>query len=126
VYDGQVGILKPRNTIKKKTVLKNAEALLSEKIEQGYDTDLTRIGVSWSGILDLEGPIAASEVAAMLASASLIRATTLVDSEEHWTNAAAFSALGHAVELDVRPPLDIENTDDDKMSNPIGFVPQSE
>ena len=107
-------------------MLKNAEALLSEKIEQGYDTDLVRIGVLWSGILDLEGPIAASEVAAMFASASLIRATTLVDSEEHWTDAAAFSALGHTVELDVLPPLDVEKPDDDKTSNPIGFAPQSE
>ena len=121
-----MGILKPRNAPKKKTMLKNAEALLSEKIEQGYDTDLARIGVSWSGILDLEGPIAASEVAAMLASASLIRATTLVDSEEHWTSAAAFSALGHTVEPSLQPPLDVEQPDDGKLPNPIGFAPQSE
>lgn len=121
-----MGILKPRNAPKKKTLLKNAEALLSEKIEQAYDTDLVRIGVAWSGILDLEGPIAASEVAAMLAIVSLTRATSLVDSEEHWTSAAAFSALGHAVENSIQETVNIEKPEEDGLPNPIGFAPQSE
>ena len=121
-----MGILKPRNTQKKKTLLKNAEVLLSEKIEQAYDTDLVRIGVAWSGILDLEGPIAASEVAAMLAIVSLTRATSLIESEEHWTSAAAFSALGHSVEDSVQERTDTEKPEDDSLPNPIGFVPQNE
>lgn len=121
-----MGILKPRNTQKKKTLLKNAEVLLSEKIEQAYDTDLVRIGVAWSGILDLEGPIAASEVAAMLAIVSLTRATSLVESEEHWTSAAAFSALGHTVEDSAQERVSTEKPEDDSLPNPIGFAPQNE
>lgn len=121
-----MGILKPRNAPKKKTLLKNAEALLSENIEQGYGTDLARIGVSWSGILDLEGPIAASEVAAMLAIVSLTRATSLIASEEHWTSAAAFSALGNVVEPELEELIDIEKSEDSLAPNPIGFAPHSE
>lgn len=121
-----MGILKPRNAQKKKTLLKNAEALLSEKIEQAYDTDLVRIGVAWSGVLDLEGPIAASEVAAMLAIVSLTRATSLVESEEHWTLAAAFSALGHTVDDSAQEHANTEKSEDDSLPNPIGFAPQSE
>ena len=120
-----MGIIKTRTSAKKKTLLRNAEELLSEKVEQNYDADLARIGVVWSGILELEGPIAASEVAAMLSSVSLIRATTLVESEEHWTMAATYAALGHVVEADLSSLSDPHEPPTEQAINPIGFSNES-
>jgi hypothetical protein len=120
-----MSLIKPRGSSKKKTLLRNAEDLLLEKVEQNYDVDLTRIGIVWSGILELDTPIPASEVAAMLSSVSLIRATTLVESEEHWTTAAAYAALGHAAEVDLSPAEDDSDVPDEKAINPIGFSPKA-
>ena len=119
-----MGILKPRGFFKKEnTLLQNAEEVLTNQLSESYDVDLSRIGLMWSGLLGLDTPIAASEVAAMLSCVDLIRATTLVDSLEHWTSAAAHAALGYEVE-----PNEDENEEKDtrKMSekNPIGFVVQ--
>lgn len=116
-----MGLLKPRSSSKKRTVLKNAEKLLSEKLELNYGVDLARIGAMWSGILELDSPISPTEVAAMLSTVSLVRATTLVDAEEHWTMAATFAALGAAIEP---PPEQLEDDEpvSEKTINPIGFT----
>lgn len=121
-----MGILKSRGFVKKeKTLLQNAEEVVADKLDENYDNDLIRVGAMWSGLLGLDQPIPASEVAAMLSCVELIRATTLVDSAAHWTNAAAYVALAYETEPDVEEELDplIGKNKSDK--NPIGFGVQS-
>jgi hypothetical protein len=95
-----VGLLKPRGSFKQKTLLQNAQEIVNQRLEENYASDLSRVGVMWAGILELETPIPASEVAAMLSCFDLIRATTLVDSEPHWTNAAVFAAIAHSSDVE--------------------------
>lgn len=74
-------------------VLRKAEDLVSQpEVEQS--DNVTRIGIVWAGILDLDNVIPPTTVAAMLAAGELVMATSTPDSEEHWVNAAAYSALG--------------------------------
>jgi hypothetical protein len=102
----------------RKRVLRAAEDIVTQRVEENSYEELSRVGIVWSGILDLEDAIPASEVAALLAAYDLVRATTLVDSEEYWTSAAAYSALGAYSEPE-RAVYDIEKEPDDK--SPIGF-----
>jgi hypothetical protein len=88
-------------------------------MEERSIEELTRVGVVWSGILDLEDAIAPSEVAALLSAYDLVRATTLVDSEEYWTSAAAYAALGAYSEPDAKDFYDVGPAQ--KQKNPIGF-----
>lgn len=105
----------------RKRVLRNAEDIVTQRMEERSTEELTRVGVVWSGILDLEDAIPPSEVAALLSAYDLVRATTLVDSEEYWTSAAAYAALGAYSE-----PRDVviyDQESEDKRKNPIGFSP---
>jgi hypothetical protein len=102
----------------RKRVLRTAEDIVTQRVEENSYEELSRVGIVWSGLLDLEDAIPASEVAALLAAYDLVRATTLVDSEEYWTSAAAYSALGAYSEPD-HVVYDVEKETDDK--SPIGF-----
>lgn len=105
----------------KKKVLRSAEELVSGKTDGGYVEDLSRTGVVWAGILELTDPISPSEVAAMLCSHDLVRATRIVDSEDHWISAAAYAALGAAAE-----PGSLDSTREETITlpavvNTVGF-----
>jgi hypothetical protein len=102
----------------RKRVLRAAEDIVTQRVEENSYEELSRVGIVWSGLLDLEDAIPASEVAALLAAYDLVRATTLVDSEEYWTSAAAYSALGAYSEPE-RTVYDVEKEPDEKA--PIGF-----
>ena len=78
----------------RKRVLRHAEDLLTGKGSDHDMDNLTRIGVVWGGMLDLEDPLPPTTVAAMLSARDLVYATSTVDSEEHWIGAAAHAALG--------------------------------
>lgn len=103
----------------RKRILRNAEDIVTQRMEERSTEELTRVGIVWSGILDLEDAIPPSEVAALLSAYDLVRATTLIDSEEYWTSAAAYAALGAYSE----PPAvaEYEAVDEQKSRNPIGF-----
>lgn len=103
----------------RKRILRNAEDIVTQRMEERSNEELTRVGIVWSGILDLEDAIPPSEVAALLSAYDLVRATTLVDSEEYWTSAAAYAALGAYSEPKTATVYDIEL--EEAKSNPIGF-----
>jgi len=70
-------------------VEERVERLLSEnQIE-----DLAKIAAIWALMLGLEEPILPSLAAGMMSVADIIRATTLVDSKEHWQNAAVSAII---------------------------------
>jgi hypothetical protein len=105
----------------RKRILRNAESIVTQRMEERSTEELTRVGVVWSGILDLDDVIPPSEVAALLSAYDLVRATTLVDSEEYWTSAAAYAALGAYSEPDSQAIYDVESEEEEKKKNPIGF-----
>lgn len=77
----------------RKRILREAETRVTDpEIEQS--DDITRIGVVWAGILDLDDVIPPTTVAAMLSASELVQATSTSDSEDHWIGAAAYAALG--------------------------------
>lgn len=101
----------------RKRVLREAEAIVTEpEIEQS--DEITRIGVVWAGILDLDDVIPPTTVAAMLAASELVQATSTSDSEQHWVGAAAYAAMGAFSEIDD----DEVEEDKAKPSQPIGFA----
>lgn len=110
----------------RKRILRNAEDIVTQRMEERSTEELTRVGVVWSGILDLEDAIPPSEVAALLSAYDLVRATTLVDSEEYWTSAAAYAALGAYSEPSSETVVAFYDVAlEDKEKNPIGFGPNS-
>lgn len=118
-----MGILKSRGFAKKEsTLLENAEEIVSVQLDENYDRDLVRVGLMWSGLLGLDQAIPASEVAAMLSCVELIRATTLVDSTGHWTNAAAYVALAYETEPSIEEPSESYSGRSTVEKNPIGFA----
>lgn len=93
--------LRSRKPLKdpRKRVLREAEERVTKpEIEQS--DEITRIGIVWAGILDLDDVIPATTVAAMLSASSLVHATSTYDSESHWIDAAAYAALGAYNEVD--------------------------
>ena len=80
--------------------------------------EITRIGVVWAGILDLDDVIPPTTVAAMLASSELVQATSTSDSEQHWVGAAAYAAMGAFSEIDESEVNDGKIT----PSHPVGFA----
>lgn len=78
----------------RKRVLRSAEDRVASRESDHHSDNLTRIGIVWAGLLDLDDAIPPTTVAAMLSSRDLVYATTVVDSEEHWIGAAAHAALG--------------------------------
>lgn len=111
----------------KNQVLVDAQEAVFEYIECNKHVDLSRTGMAWAGILDLEKPVSPSEVAAMLSTYDIIRATTMVDSHDHWVNAVAFAVLADAADasekLDASKSIEVSN--DDKLPNAIGFTASS-
>lgn len=106
----------------RKRVLRSAEELATQRIAENSVEELTRLGIVWCGILGLEDIISPSEVAAMLSAYDLIRATNLVESEEYWTSAAAYAALGAYSEPYAREDNSSIDVDlDDRDKSPIGF-----
>lgn len=92
----------------RKRILREAETRVTDpEIEQS--DDITRIGVVWAGILDLDDVIPPTTVAAMLSASELVQATSTSDSEDHWIGAAAYAALGAYSETAA--------TDDDGLSD---------
>jgi len=116
--------IKPSKAAKNQLLIDAQEAIF-EFIEDNQHVDLSRVGMVWAGILDLEGPIPASEVAAMLGAYDLVRATTMVDSRKHWVNVAAFAALADAADATVGTEMSekLEAIANDKSPTVIGFVP---
>lgn len=81
----------------KSGVLSSVSDKVEKCLEDNQLEDLTRTAAVWSAMLDLESTMLPSQVAALLSVYSTIRATTLVDAEEHWTDAAVLSvAAAHA------------------------------
>ena len=116
--------IKPSKAAKNQLLIDAQEAIF-EFIEDNQHVDLSRVGMVWAGILDLEGPIPASEVAAMLGAYDLVRATTMVDSRKHWVNVAAFAALADAADATVGTEMSekLEAIANDKSPTVIGFTP---
>jgi hypothetical protein len=104
----------------RKRILREAEDRLTKETVEQSD-DITRIGIVWAGILDLDDAIPPTTVAAMLSSSELVMATSTLDSEEHWIGAAAYAALGAFNEVEEQV------LDDGKLTvstpPPMGFAP---
>ncbi len=83
----------------RKRILREAENRVIDPETEQSD-DITRIGVVWAGILDLDDVIPSTTVAAMLSASELVKATSTLDAEEHWIGAAAYAALGAYNEVD--------------------------
>jgi hypothetical protein len=105
----------------RKRVLRDAEDIAVDS-EDGAPDDIARTGVVWSGLLDADSIIPSHTVAAMLAAYELVKATSHVDSEQHWTGAAAYAATGAYCDLQAK---DDENTESESKG-PIGFVTTDE
>lgn len=86
------------------------------EIEQS--DEITRIGVVWAGILDLDDVLPPTTVAAMLAASELVQATSTSDSEQHWVGAAAYAAMGAFSETSDTDMTEGKIT----PSQPIGFA----
>ena len=101
----------------RKRILREAEELvLQPEVEQS--DEITRIGIVWAGMLDLDDVIPPTTVAAMLSASELVQATSTSDSEPHWIGAAAYAAMGAFSEIDDSDESDGKIT----ASQPIGFA----
>lgn len=101
----------------RKRILREAEErVLQPEVEQS--DEITRIGIVWAGMLDLDDVIPPTTVAAMLSASELVQATSTSDSEQHWIGAAAYAAMGAFSETD--EPEDQEGKI--TVSQPIGFA----
>ena len=76
----------------------------------------------WAGLLSLDAGIPASEVAAMLSCVELVRATTLIDAVDHWTNAAVYAALAYEADPQTEEFSDSYSEKGSTQRNPIGFT----
>lgn len=114
--------LKRKKSLEKHSLtLKDAQEVADSMVEDDIYDELFRVGAMWAGLLKLETPIAPSEVAAMLSTYELVRATRFIDSQQHWSNVASFAAIGSFCE-----PHEMENTGaslDVEKPLPIGFSP---
>ena len=77
----------------RKRVLREAEEIVT-KPEVEQSDEITRIGIVWAGLLDLDDVLPPTTVAAMLAASELVHATSTEDAEHHWIGAAAYAAMG--------------------------------
>jgi hypothetical protein len=112
---------KPAGKDTRKKIVKAADSAAAQRLSENGVGELARLGAVWSGILDLEDPIPASEVAAMLSAHALIRGTMLIDSDPHWTDAAAYAVLAACSE----PRAELFDQDmlgeEEKKTFPLGF-----
>lgn len=77
----------------RKRILRQAEEKITSA-EYEQSDEITRIGIVWAGLLDLDDVLPPTTVAAMMAAAKLVQATSTTNAEEHWIEAAAYSAMG--------------------------------
>lgn len=77
----------------KNALIEPIERKVDQLLRENQVEDLSKIAAIWSLMLDLEEPMLPSLVAAMTSVADIIRATTLVDSKEHWQNAAVSAII---------------------------------
>lgn len=120
-----MALKRKKTTVRRSRVLELADEISSRQIEDDSLDELTRVGLLWAGVLGLDEPVEATEVAAMLCAYELIRATRLVDAEPHWVNVASFAAIGASCErpeVGIDPLID-EDFDDKISGSPIGFSP---
>ena len=116
-------MIKNRRPIKdiRKRVLRKAEEQVTEP-EYEQSDEITRIGIVWAGLLDLDDVLPPTTVAAMLSASKLVQATSTTNAEEHWIGAAAYAAMGAYSEVDD------DELDDGKLTTsktqPIGFAVQ--
>lgn len=90
-------------------------------VEDDALEELSMIGTVWAGFLKLDSAIPATEVAAMLSASELVKATRFVESEQHWSSAASFAAVGSFCEnVDTSESAQTEAEDEPL---PIGFLP---
>jgi hypothetical protein len=97
-------LIRNRRPIKdaRKRILRQAEDKVTKQDYEQSD-EITRIGIVWAGLLDLDDVLPSTTVAAMMAAANLVRATSTTDAEEYWIDAAAYSAMGAYSEPDEDP-----------------------
>lgn len=113
-------MIKNRRPIKdaRKRVLRKAEDRITEPDYEQSD-EITRIGIVWAGLLDLDDILPPTTVAAMLAASELVQATSSTNSEEHWIGAASYAAMGAFSEVDD------DDSEDGKLTTsktqPMGF-----
>lgn len=113
-------MIRNRRPIKdpRKRVLRKAEDIVTQP-EYEQSDEITRIGVVWAGLLDLDDVLPATTVAAMLSASELVHATSTTNAEEHWIGAAAYAAMGAYSEVED------DQEDDGKLtvsqSFPVGF-----
>jgi hypothetical protein len=103
-------------------VEERVERLLSENQVE----DLVKIGAIWALMLGLEEPILPSLAAGMMSVADIVKATTLVDSREHWQNAAVSAIIAIQADAatfarsDATPPVQIEQLE--PPTKVVGFA----
>lgn len=119
-------VIRNRRTPKdpRKKILRKAEDIVTNKDYEQSDP-ITRIGIVWAGILDLDDVLPPTTVAAMMAAAELVQATSTVGAEEHWIGAAAYAAMGAYSEAEDDGEIQILE-DDGKLTTSgvtIGFGP---
>lgn len=104
-------------------VLGMAQTSTDRLIEDDIVDELTRTGVVWSGLLGLENAIHPSDVAAMISSYELVKATRFVDSEAHWAEVASFAAVGSFCDTEEGREEESRAFDNDEEHRqfPIGF-----
>lgn len=111
---------------KKSHIVEETEKIVDQRMAENSIDDLQRLSVIWSSMLNLVEPMLPSQAAAMLAVSDLIRATTLVDSKEHWVNAAAHAMLGAHSDEGSTEDLEQEQltpqAQDEKIPISVGFV----
>ena len=100
-------MIRNRRPIKdpRKRILRRAEDMVTQE-EYEQSDEITRIGIVWAGLLDLDDVLPATTVAAMMAAAELVQATSTTNAEEHWIGAAAYAAMGAYSESDEEPEED--------------------
>lgn len=104
----------------RKRTLRSAEEDIINKSESLTPDELSRVGVVWSGLLDLEDHIPPATVAAMLSCQELVLAVSTVDAKENWISAAAFAAMGaHSEEVTLASEMPLEQVAKQKI---IGFA----
>lgn len=74
-------------------LVRPVEEKVEKLLRENQVEDLSKIAAVWAIMLDLDEPILPSLAAAMMSVADIVRATTLVDSTEHWQNAAVSAII---------------------------------
>jgi len=114
--------------LKKSPVVAATEKIVDARLRDNQIEDLEKISLIWTTMLDLDSPILPSQAAALLCVSDLVRATTLVDSEKHWIEAAALAIAGAHSDRSTFSGGNTEEKEDIEGAEPsgqIGFVASS-